>query len=161
MLLLLSISNLLETRMEKGYSTALRKITAHTHIRGNDLADAASKLAVTNFDSLPDEQTARVDIGAVAPRPPFWVMYTSNSPMPSPALSTVPRQATLRPPWWTISEADRLQMHAFAPPSHQLRQKIRAATLRSLHHTSLYMRLILQARTQGANTTITGITLHN
>jgi len=53
-------------------------------------------------------------------------------------------------------------MHAlFTRPSHHLRQKVRAATLRSLHPTSLYKRLILQARTHGANTTITRTTLHN
>jgi len=41
MLLLHSISNFLEPCREKGYSTSLRKIRAHTHthIRGNDLAD--------------------------------------------------------------------------------------------------------------------------
>jgi len=87
-------------------------------------------------------------------------MYTANPPTPTPALSTWPRQATLRPPWWTIPEADRLQMHAFTLPSHQLRQKIRAVTLRSLHHSSLYMRLILQAKTHVINTAITGTTLH-
>jgi hypothetical protein len=51
-------------------------------------------------------------------------------------------------------------MHAFTRPSHQLRQKVRAATLRSLHHTFLYRRIVLQAKTQGANTAITGTTLH-
>ncbi len=44
MLFLQSISNLLESRQEKGYSTSLRKIKAHTHIRSNDLVDAAAKL---------------------------------------------------------------------------------------------------------------------
>ncbi len=71
MLLLQSICHLLETRLEKGYSTTIRKIRAHTHIRGNDLADATAKLAVTDFDTLPNEQALRVDIGAIAPRPPF------------------------------------------------------------------------------------------
>ncbi len=118
MLLLQRISNLLETRREKGYSTSLRKIRVHTHIRGNDLADAAAKLAVTYFDTLSDDQTARVDIGAIAPRPPFRVMYTANPPTPTPALAIGPRHATLRPSRWTIQEADRLQMHAFARPSH-------------------------------------------
>jgi hypothetical protein len=47
-------------------------------------------------------------------------------------------------------------MHAFRQPSHKLRQKIRAATLRSMHQTSIYKRLILQAKTQGANITTTG-----
>jgi hypothetical protein len=99
MLLLQSISNLLENRREKGFSTTLRKIRAHTHIRGNDLADATTKLAVTNFDTLPTDQTMRVEIGAIAPRPPFWVMYTTNTPTPTPALATGTRQATLRPSW--------------------------------------------------------------
>ena len=51
-------------------------------------------------------------------------------------------------------------MHAITRPSHQPRQKVKAATLRSMHHTSLYVRLILQAKTQGANTATTGISLH-
>jgi len=51
-------------------------------------------------------------------------------------------------------------MHAFRQPSHKLRQKIRAATLRSMHQTSIYKRLILQAKTQGANTTTTGASIH-
>ena len=56
MILLQSISQLLEYRREKGFSTTLRKIEAHTNIRGNDLADAAAKLAVTDFDNLPPDQ---------------------------------------------------------------------------------------------------------
>ena len=40
MLLLQTISNLLENRWGKGFSTTLRKNKAHTHIRDNDLADA-------------------------------------------------------------------------------------------------------------------------
>jgi len=143
MLLLHSISNLLEIRREKGYSTSLRKIRAHTHIRGNDLADAAAKLPVTDYDTLLGDQTTRIEVWTIAPRPPFWVMYIANPTAPTLALATGPRQATLRPPWWTIPEADRLQMHAFTRPSHQLRQKVRAATLRSMHHTSIYMRLII------------------
>jgi len=146
MLLLQSISQFLENRREKAFSTTLRKIRAHTNIRANDLADASAKLAVTNFDTLPSDQTQRVDIGAIAPRLPFWVMYTVDPPTPTPALSTGPRQATLRPPWWTIPEADRLRMQAFTRPSQQLRQKVRAATLRSLHHTSIYRRIITQAK---------------
>jgi hypothetical protein len=121
MLLLQSISHLLESRREKSYSTSLRKVRAHTHIRGNDLADAAAKIAVTDYDTLPSEQTTRVDIGAIVPRPPFWVMYTVNHHTPSPALAAGPRQATIRPPWWTIPEAVRLQIYAFMRPSHQLR----------------------------------------
>ena len=55
MLLLKSISHLLESRREKCYSTSLRKIRAHAHIRGSYLADAAAKLAVTDHDTLPQE----------------------------------------------------------------------------------------------------------
>jgi hypothetical protein len=116
MLLLQSISRLLESRRDKGYSTSLRKIRAHTHIRGNDMDDAAAKLAVADYATLPQEQTTRAEIGAKAPRPPFLVMYTSNPPTLTPALATGPREATLRPLWWTIPEADHLQMHAFTRP---------------------------------------------
>ena len=87
MLLLHSISNLLEICRKEGYSTTLRKIRARTHIRGNDLAVEATKLAVTNFDTLPLDQKMRVEIGAIAPKPPSWVMYTANPPLshrPSP-----------------------------------------------------------------------------
>ena len=53
MLLLSSITDLLEERRSKGFGTALHKIRARTYIRGNDLADAAAKMAVTQYDSLP------------------------------------------------------------------------------------------------------------
>ena len=87
-------------------------------------------------------------------------MYTAIPPTPTPALAIGPRHATLRPPWWTIPEADHLQMHAFTRPSHQLRQKVRVAILRSMYHTSLYRRLILQARTQRVSIAPTGTSLH-
>ena len=48
--LLESIVNLLETRARVGRRTTLHKIRAHTNIRGNDLADAATKMAARNFD---------------------------------------------------------------------------------------------------------------
>ncbi len=102
MLVIQAISHLLEARRKNGYSTVLRKIRAHTHIRGNDLTDAAAKPAVTDYDTLPSGQTMTIDIGAIAPRPQFWVVYTANPKKPAPALSTGPRQATHRPPWWTI-----------------------------------------------------------
>ena len=51
-------------------------------------------------------------------------------------------------------------MHAFTRASQQLRQKVRAATLRSMHHTSIYMSLILHARNQGATTATIGTALH-
>ncbi len=87
-------------------------------------------------------------------------MYTSNPTTPTPALATGPRNSTPRPPWWTIPEVDRLQMQAFTCPSAQLRQKVRAATLRSLHHTSLYMRLVLNAKDRGSCIAATGDSLH-
>ncbi len=51
-------------------------------------------------------------------------------------------------------------MHAFTRPSHQPKRKVRAATLRNMHHTSIYKRLILQARKQGARIATNGTALH-
>ena len=51
-------------------------------------------------------------------------------------------------------------MHAFTRPSYQMRQKVRAATLRIMHHTSIYRRLILQAKIQDTITTTTGVSVH-
>jgi hypothetical protein len=87
-------------------------------------------------------------------------VYTSKSPTPPPALATGPIHATLRQPWWTIPKADRLQMHVFTHLSPRLRQKARAATLRKMHHTSLYKRLILQTREHGARIATTKKVLH-
>jgi hypothetical protein len=53
----------LEARRIAGFHTTLHKIRAHINIRGNDLADAAAKFAVRNFDILPQGVTTRVDIG--------------------------------------------------------------------------------------------------
>jgi ribonuclease HI len=64
-----SIVDLLEARKMAGRRTTLHKIRAHTDIRGKDLADAAAKMAVRNFDTLPPNQALRVDIGEIAPRP--------------------------------------------------------------------------------------------
>jgi ribonuclease HI len=69
LLLLRSIYDLLETRRARGLSTTIHKTRAHTNIKGNDLADAAAKVAVTAFETLPPEQTLRVEVGAIAPRP--------------------------------------------------------------------------------------------
>ena len=143
-----------------GLRTTLHKLRGHTHIRGNDLADATVKLAVTHFDTLPPPQTMRVDIGEIAPRPHHWVMYTFKPPPPTTALSMGTRCATLRCPWWTIPDADRLQMHAFTRPSPQLRLKVRGSLLRSLHHSSLYRRLILASKENGARTNSVGRALH-
>ena len=88
-----------------------------TYIWGNDLADAAAMLAVTDYDTLLQEQVIGIEIGAVASKPPLWVMYTTKHATPPQVLATGARQATLDPPWWTIPEADRLQMNDFTRPS--------------------------------------------
>jgi hypothetical protein len=86
---------------------------AHTNIRGNNLADATAKLAVTNFDTLPLDRVLRMEVGAIAPHPLFLVIYTDKPQTLIPAFAIGPSQATLRSPWWTIPEGDRLQILAF------------------------------------------------
>ena len=71
---------------------------------------------VTDIEYLPQAQTMRAEVGAIAPRPPLWVVYTSKPPTLPLVLATGPRQATICQPWWTIPEADRLQMHAYTHP---------------------------------------------
>ena len=137
-LLLDSITDLMESRQRSGLSTTLHKIRAHANIKGNDLADAVAELAVTHHDTLPPPHARRVETGEIAPSPHYWVMYTAQSPPPSPALSIGTNCATLLRPWWTIPEEDWLQMHAFARPSPHFRIKARDALSRSLHHSSLY-----------------------
>jgi len=159
-LLLDSITDLLETRRRSGLITILHKIRAHTNIWGNALVDAAAKLAVAHYDTLPPTQTRRVETGEIAPRPHYWVVYTDKPPPPAPALSTGTNCATLRRPWWTIPEAKRLQMHAFTRPSLQLRLKSRGALLRSLQHSSLYRRLVVANKEKGARTKTVGHALH-
>ena len=51
-------------------------------------------------------------------------------------------------------------MHAFTRPSLQLRLKVRDALLRSLHHSSLYRRLIVANKERGARTKTVGQALH-
>jgi hypothetical protein len=50
-------------------------------------------------------------------------------------------------------------MLAFTKTSNQIRLEDRNATLRSLHHTSLYRRLIRKAKDQGARTKTVGTAL--
>jgi len=68
-LLLGSIADLLETRRRAGLSTTILTIRGPTNIRGNDFADAdaAAKLAVTHYETLPPPQIRRVEIGEIAP----------------------------------------------------------------------------------------------
>ena len=136
MLLLESIIELLDTKKSLGFRTTLHKIRGHTHIRGNDLADAAAKMAVRSFDNLPPAQTTRVDVGKIAPRPNHWAMYTVMTPTLTITPATPNSCPTTHRPWWAIPEEDRLQMHAFTHPSQQLRFKVRHALLRDLHHIS-------------------------
>ncbi len=63
MLLLTGITDLLEERRRRRFSTSLHKIRGHTNIRGNDFADAAAKMAVTQYESLPESQKLRVTVG--------------------------------------------------------------------------------------------------
>ena len=69
LLLLRGITDLLEERRRRGFRTTLHKIWARTNIRGNDLADAATKMAVTQYDSPPESQKLKADVGEVVPRP--------------------------------------------------------------------------------------------
>ena len=61
-LLLGGIADLLEDIRRKGHSTPLHKIRAHTNIRGNDLGDAAAKVAITHFESLLEHKALMVVI---------------------------------------------------------------------------------------------------
>ena len=97
-LVLDNITDLLETRRFSGLRITLHKIREHTNIRGNDLADAAAKLAVTHYDTLPPPHTRRVETRETAPRPNFWVMYSVKPRPPLPALATGTHCATLRRP---------------------------------------------------------------
>ena len=65
-------------REHKGLRTTLKKVRAHTNVLGSELADATAKRAVRQFYDLPEETKIRVSLGAVAPRPPYWVMYKTN-----------------------------------------------------------------------------------
>jgi hypothetical protein len=70
LLLLRGITDLLEERRRRGLRTILHKIRSHTNIRGNDLADAAAKMVVTEYDSLPESRKLKVDVREVPQHPP-------------------------------------------------------------------------------------------
>ena len=61
--------DLLETIRSAGFRTTIHEIRAHTNIRGNDLADAAAKIAVTHFETQLLTLIIRVNAGGIAPRP--------------------------------------------------------------------------------------------
>ncbi len=77
-------------------------------------------------------------------------MYTTTPPPLSVATDTLTKPASNPRAGWTISKAERLQMHAFTRPSQQLRNKVRHALLRSLHYSSLYKRLLVASKLKGA-----------
>ena len=54
MILLSGSTDLLDERRRTGFRTTIHKIRAHTNIRGNDLANTAAKMAVAQYDSLPE-----------------------------------------------------------------------------------------------------------
>jgi hypothetical protein len=87
-------------------------------------------------------------------------MYTERPPPPLAQLGSDTRMATLRQPWGSIPEGERLHMHASTRPSQQLRRKVRQALLRSLHYNSLYCRLIQKNIEDGTNTHYVGKPLH-
>ena len=160
MALINAIIDLIRYRDEKGLHTTLRKIRAHSNIRGNDLADQTAKRVVSNFDDIPDDQKTTVTIGKNAPRPNFWVMYSHKPPPPPVTPPNGLHTAALAPPWWTIPQEDRLHMRAFTRPSKQLRKKVRHALLRSLHYTSLYRRLLVASSEGGTRTAQVGKTMN-
>ena len=153
------VVRLIMEREHKGLRTTLKKVRAHTNVLGNELADATAKRAVRQFDDLSEETKIKVSLGAVAPRPPYWIMYTHAPPTPPTEMAVGTHTMTLRTPWYHIPEEDRLHMRAFTRPSKQLRSKVRL--LRSLLHTSLYRRLILRAIGGGARTAPVGRALHS
>jgi len=156
LLLLSGITDLLEERRRQGFRTTLHRNRARTQIRGNDLADAAAETAVTQYDSIPEYQKQKVDIGEEAPRPPHRVMYTVKPP----SLYTFRDKQT--DGYVVVVDSGgggRLQMNAFTCPSQQLRRKVTHALLRSLHYTSIYRRLIKKADV-GTNTQSVGKAIH-
>ncbi len=65
-------------------------------------------------------------------------MYTATPPTLGISSATLHFFTITLRAWGTMPEAERLKMHAFTPPSKQLRLKVRHALLSSLHYTSLY-----------------------
>ena len=87
-------------------------------------------------------------------------MYTATPPTLGVAPTTLTIPASNPRAWWSIPVTERLRMHAFTRPSHQLRNKVRQALLRSLHYTSLYKRLLVANRLKGARLQTVGRAIH-
>ena len=151
---------LLDPKASIGFRTTLNKVREHTRIRGNYLADAAAKLAVRSFDTLPPAQTNRVDVEETAPRPKYWVIYTAKRPILTITPTNSNNDPTTHRPWWTLHETERLQMNAFTRPSQQLRVKVSHTLLRNLQHTSMYRRLIAANKELGARLHTAGHSIH-
>ncbi len=58
-------------------------------------------------------------------------------------------------------KTDTRCMHAFPKTYNELRLKVRNATLRSIHHTSLYRPLVLKSKAQGGRTNTLGTAIHS
>jgi hypothetical protein len=99
-------------------------------------------------------------VGEITLRPKHLVLYTAKPLILTITPVTAKICPTTHRPWWTIPEAERLQMHAFTRPSQQLRLKVRHALLRSLHHTSLYRRLVVANKELGARLHTVGQPIH-
>jgi len=96
----------------------------------------------------------------MAPRPKYWVLYTTKPPILRITPSTPNSCPITHRPWWTIPETERVKMNAFTRPSQQLRVKVRHALLRNLHHTSQYRRTIVANKEMGARLHTVGHSIH-
>ena len=97
-LLMSGITDLPKERRRRVFRTTLHKIRAHINVRDNIRADAAAKMAVTQYNSLPESQKSKIDVGEVPSCPPLQVMYTVRPPPPPTYLGADTRMATLRQP---------------------------------------------------------------
>ena len=90
-------------------------------------------------------------------------MYTANPPPHHPHAQNCPRPRaeTCYPPPSMVDNPGSIPLPnaRFHAPLTTIEIKVRAATLRSMHHTSIYRRLILQEKNQGATTATTGTAL--
>ena len=149
-LLLDAIIDLIRTRNENQQHTTLRKVRAHTGIIGNEAADTTAKRVILEEDTLPANQIYRHTLGALPHRPPFWISYQASPPAPTRGTATGLNSTSTRTPLQSLSEEDLGHTQAFTNPSKQFRRHVKPRLLNSLHHTSLYRRLILQASKDGA-----------
>ena len=133
-LLLGDISDILEDTERKSVRTTLHKTWAHTNIRGNDIVDAAVKLAVTPIESLPEHKILKVVIGEIAP--PMGNVHRKTTDT-SFAFGYRPPTGRTSPALVDYTKGGPPQnafVHSLIPPSQT---KVRDPLLRDLHQTSL------------------------